>query len=562
MPVPTPAPVPHLLPDRATLLGRIEAIVATLARAVLAAALLPGSAGAADALLAGKELLLERERLRVASRDAAIDLGGGPSSPDDPSLHGGTLRVLSVEGDVFDATYALPADGWRLTTRRGVARGWRFEGDGPVRSVRLESGRKLVVKAKGSLGHTLGANPAPVRVVLRLGERSYCLEFGGEAKLEPGVRYRATSAPAPSVCPLPYGEDAAWLCRPDRPGDLCLTGPLEATVIEPDLETRLEPHVPAGDPPFDCFHVYPTVVPNADGTPSVGNQLDVTHPQYVSRATAGVLRQAARFSRACRVFVPHYRQVTLLGLFAPGREALLQLAYRDVLDAWRLYLKHWNGGRPVVVMGHSQGTEMAMRLLRDEVDPSPALRAQLVAAILLGGGITVAEGELAGGSFQNLPLCASAEETGCVLAFRSYAATHPPANGSNDIGGEGEDAACTNPAAPASAGALASFAGSYLPADPYFPDATTPFVKLEHFWSGQCAKDAASSSFLAVSASADPGDLRVDPVPYDDIIYSPAIVGTHILDFDWGLGDLIDLVDLKAAALLAGAAAPAPASRR
>ena len=85
---------------------------------VLAAALsglisLTGRAVAADALLTGRRLALTPGGLSLISQDPAIGLGGGENSADDPVLNGGTLRVLSIEGDVFDTTYALPAAGWR-----------------------------------------------------------------------------------------------------------------------------------------------------------------------------------------------------------------------------------------------------------------------------------------------------------------------------------------------------------------------------------------------------------------------------------------------------------------
>jgi hypothetical protein len=73
-------------------------------------------AHAVDTLLTGEQLQLTGRQLTVRSRDAAIDLGGGPGSSDDPVLHGGSVRVLSIEGDVFDTTYPLPAARWRYAT--------------------------------------------------------------------------------------------------------------------------------------------------------------------------------------------------------------------------------------------------------------------------------------------------------------------------------------------------------------------------------------------------------------------------------------------------------------
>jgi len=41
-----------------------------------------------------------------------------------------------------------------------------------------------------------------------------------------------------------------------------------------------------------------------------------------------------------------------------------ELGFRDVLAAWTHYLRYDNHGRSVVLIGHSQGSRMLMRLIR------------------------------------------------------------------------------------------------------------------------------------------------------------------------------------------------------
>src|SRR5207245_8210180 len=71
---------------------------------VLLASTAPRVAGTAE-LLSGQSLLLTKRRLGVVSHDSGIGLGRGKDSADDPVTQGGSLRVLSIEGDVFDTTY-------------------------------------------------------------------------------------------------------------------------------------------------------------------------------------------------------------------------------------------------------------------------------------------------------------------------------------------------------------------------------------------------------------------------------------------------------------------------
>lgn len=525
--------------------------LAGIAGAVLAAvAGLAGDAHGADALLSGKKLLLTTQRLRVVSEDAGIGIGGGEGSGDDPVLHGGSVRVLSIEGDVFDATYPLPADGWRYRRRKGAVTGYAFYGSGVIRSVRVKGGELIAINGRGAVGHTLGTDPAPVRVVLTLGGRQCCMSFGGTVTTKAGVNYRATDAAAPDSCPLPYGNDSSWLCRPGMANNQCFVNSLDATVIQPDLSTTLETHAGNENQPYDCFYVYPTV----DLSGTAGNHADVTEPLYVSLTLDPLLAQAARFNGLCRIFAPHYRQVTFGTFGSPNAASYLDVAYRDVLDAWRLYLRYHNGGRNVVIMGHSQGTFMTTRLLQAEFDPSAVLRSRLIAALLIGGSVTVPQGGTVGGSFQNIPLCQTPQETGCTIAYRSYGAGFPPTNNSNNIGGPAMDVACTNPAALGS-GAVAVLAGTYFPThqnQPLFqivpdPGFGTAFVKYAGFYSGRCVKDSTNHSYLEISAAPGPGDQRLDPIPYAHPVLSPALLGTHILDYSWTTGDLLGLVQTKAA---------------
>src|SRR6185369_16911906 len=92
--------------------------------AILSGALFTANGFAADRLITGDAIELAKGTLAVRSRDATIDLGGGVGSADDPTVNGGSVRVLSIEGDVFDRTYSLPASGWRVLRRRGTAYGY------------------------------------------------------------------------------------------------------------------------------------------------------------------------------------------------------------------------------------------------------------------------------------------------------------------------------------------------------------------------------------------------------------------------------------------------------
>ena len=88
--------------------------------------------------------------------------------------------------------------------------------------------------------------------------------------------------------------------------------------------------------------------------------------------------------------------------------------------AFRDYLAHYNHGRGIVFIGHSQGATILIRLIQQEVDTVPSVRRRLVSALLMGGNVTVPQGKTVGGDFKHIPACSSATEIGCVVAYSSF----------------------------------------------------------------------------------------------------------------------------------------------
>jgi len=99
-----------------------------------------------------------------------------------------------------------------------------------------------------------------------------------------------------------------------------------------------------------------------------------------------ILYQASAFNEQCRVFAPRYRQAHYGNYFtddtAMARKAF-ELAYEDVKNAFETYLSLYNGGRPIIIASHSQGTTHAARLLKDYFQ-GKILQNKLVCAYIVG----------------------------------------------------------------------------------------------------------------------------------------------------------------------------------
>jgi len=349
-----------------------------------------------------------------------------------------------------------------------------------------------------------------------------------------------------------YADPAHWLCRPEV-DDVC-DHDLDATSVRANGGARVERWRPARNPKIDCFYVYPTISTdeggNADLVPGDDQELFV------------VRQQAARLGSVCRVFAPVYRQITLTALTARLGGVTIptddELPYVDVVDAWKHYVANDNHGRGVVLIGHSQGAGLLTALVRNEIDPNPALRDRLVSAMLLGTSVQVPVGADVGGDFANVPLCRRPGQTGCVISYSSFRATAPPPD--NSYFGvsrrPGWQAACTNPAALGGGrGALEAYLptdGQSLPISPPIDvewvdpalgvEIRTEFVTLPGFFAAECAVEN-GFSYLAIHVNGDPSDPRIDDTSGADL--TPEW-GLHLIDANVAMGTLVDVAASQA----------------
>ena len=362
----------------------------------------------------------------------------------------------------------------------------------------------------------------------------------------------ATASPGAVAAASPRDRwGTTWLCRPGLAANPCLS-PLTATVVPRRGAARIERAQAAGKPAIDCFYVYPTI----------SDQLTVNASLAIGfREREVALAQASRFSQVCRVFAPVYRQITLSALDHPARITVAEalIAYDSVRSAFLDYLAHNNRGRGIVFIGHSQGAAILIRLLKQEVDATPSVRRRLVAALLMGGNVTVRKGRTVGGDFAHIPACESGGQTGCVVAYSSFTAK-PPQN--SQFGRTTSDAGvrllaphkpspdigilCVNPASLAGGTFaldhyLPSLILAFLPAGTG-PTVSTPWVSFPHEYRATC-ESSGTATWLQVSRIAGVSDRRPSLTRLQD----PAL-GLHVLDVNIALGNLVQLVRKEAAA--------------
>ena len=217
------------------------------------------------------------------------------------------------------------------------------------------------------------------------------------------------------------------------------------------------------------------------------------------------------------------------------------LEYRDIRAAWHDYLAHYNDGRGVVLLGHSQGSYLFERLLDAE---SASIRRRLVSAILLGGNVLVDSHN----RFDGIPACTSRSETGCMVAYSSWDRT-PPKDSNVQSSGRSRHVLCVNPAA---------LGGGSAPITPIFaginPQGIVPYgslyvayhwIEFPGLYTARCVRQG-SRAWLLVSRIQRAGDRR----PTVREALGPRR-GLHAADVNITLADLVALVGSQSGAWLA-----------
>jgi hypothetical protein len=376
------------------------------------------------------------------------------------------------------------------------------------------------------------------------------------------VRWRAAMLAALSVTAIGIAGLAAssasaettWLCKPGLTSNPC-TSSEEATVELANGASFIEHAKPAKNAPIDCFYVYPTV--SSQFTENANLEVGPEEKQIA-------IDQASRFSQTCKVYAPIYPQLTIPAINTPGgiTPEGSEIAYVGVLTAFEEYLARYNDGRGFVLIGHSQGSAMLEQLIKEQIDPNPALRKQLVSAILLGGNVLVPKGKSVGAMFKNVPACQNAAQTHCVVAYSSFLKEPPNPSlfgrvGSPLLGGavieeevKSDEVLCVNP------GVLiqGNYPGPmlrYESTDPFpgllgevvkAPKALTPWVAYPGQYTGQCER-ANGATWLQLTDVGGPQDTREQI----EELLGP-LWGTHLEDVNAALGNLVGLTAIEAGA--------------
>ena len=180
----------------------------------------------------------------------------------------------------------------------------------------------------------------------------------------------------------------------------------------------------------DTFYIYATeyiLGSMAEGAPDYA---DLDNEEMVEGAKGEYALHASAFAESTNVFMPYYRQVGLRyagvvwkrdGIFDA---ALIGTPYDDIVDALDYYFEHFNGGRPFIIAGHSQGSAITKKVLKEYFKEHPEYYGRMVAAYPIGYAIT--RDDLAANP--HLKFATGECDTGVIVSWNTEGPGNAPVN--------------------------------------------------------------------------------------------------------------------------------------
>ena len=131
--------------------------------------------------------------------------------------------------------------------------------------------------------------------------------------------------------------------------------------------------------------------------------------------------QASCFSGICNIYAPNYRQMHIYSYIDTinGYKAY-DLAYNDILQAFKYFINYLNNDNYFILAGHSQGTNHAMRLINEYIHYDKYISDKLLLSYLIGMDVKR--------SFSTIPPCNSEDDLFCFLSWRTFAENNYPDN--------------------------------------------------------------------------------------------------------------------------------------
>ena len=178
----------------------------------------------------------------------------------------------------------------------------------------------------------------------------------------------------------------------------------------------------------DVFYLYPTAWQKVNKEDP--NICEINNPSMLNGSRSAFARQATAFETVGNIYAPYYRQVDVVYRFNLSLEEqdIIErgIPKSDVFAAFDYYIKNYNNGRPFILAGHSQGSNLLVYLLSEYMKENPRLYDRMIAAYVIGYSVT---GDYLAQN-PHLKFAQGPDDTGVIISYNTEA---PNVEGKNPV---------------------------------------------------------------------------------------------------------------------------------
>ena len=184
----------------------------------------------------------------------------------------------------------------------------------------------------------------------------------------------------------------------------------------------------------ECWYKIPEITKDVDtfyvyATEYILGSLQEGAPEYATLENAEMLQgvaeeyqlHATTFEASTNLFLPYYRQAGMPVMNKAWNEtgnceaAVSGMPYGDITTALDYYFENYNGGRPFIIAGHSQGSCIIKLVLKNYFKEHTDYYKRMVAAYVIGYSVTTDELE----AYPYLKFATGETDTGVIISYNT-----------------------------------------------------------------------------------------------------------------------------------------------
>ena len=217
---------------------------------------------------------------------------------------------------------------------------------------------------------------------------------------------------------LVCGQSAFTACSSSNDDNPTPTNPENEVVTTSDYSDKANwLSLPERTKPYDTFYIYPSAYEDySEGAPVIGS---IDDKGMHAGAQADLEEQGTAYETSTNVFAPYYRQMNFAAVMKATPEernkVLSGTPLQDLYAALDYYFENYNEGRPFILAGHSQGSQMLTYILSEYMGKHPEYLKRMIAAYVIGYSIT--DDFLA--KNKHLKFAEGADDTGVIISWNT-----------------------------------------------------------------------------------------------------------------------------------------------